>query len=57
MFCFHGGESSVFLVFSFIKGVFGLGKGEGMFLSLDQRKKMYSILCKWLMMNYNWSCF
>lgn len=45
----------LFLVFSFIKGIFVLGKqGEGMFPSPDQRKKMYGPVCKWLMMNLNW---
>lgn len=45
----------LFLVFSFIKGIFVLGKqGEGVFLSLDQRKKMYGTICKWLIMSLNW---
>lgn len=45
----------LFLVFSFIKGMFVLeGQGEGILLSLDQREKMFDILCKWLMMSLNW---
>ena len=42
----------LFLVLSFIKGIFVLGRqGEGLFLSLDQRKKVYGILGKWLITN------
>ena len=45
----------VFCFWSFIKGIFVLvRRGEGALLSLDQTKKIYGIICKWLITDLNW---